>query len=146
MARKKARVKPKPEEISEISPDTERETEPNKENPTGKSSKKKAPTLTSTLSARSKASCGLSNKLKEKIVDIDADYICVNELAVVEYVEDMYKFYKSAENEGWVHNYIDSQPEINEKMRAILIDWLVQLHRKFELSSETFYLTVNIPD
>ncbi|CAA0839595.1 Cyclin-B1-4 [Striga hermonthica] len=101
---------PKPEEITEISPNTERETEPNKENPTGKSSKKKAPTLTSTLSARSKASCGLT------------------------------------ENEGWVHNYIDSQPEINEKMRAILIDWLVQLHSKFELSSETFYLTVNIPD
>ncbi|GER51921.1 cyclin [Striga asiatica] len=144
-ARKKATVKPKPEEIIEISPDTERVTEPNKEKPIGKSSKKKAPTLTSTLSARSKAACGLSNKLKEKIVDIDADDVN-NDLAAVEYVEDMYKFYKSAENEGWVHSYIDSQPEINEKMRAILVDWLVQVHSKFELSPETLYLTVNILD
>ncbi|KAL3646390.1 hypothetical protein CASFOL_011570 [Castilleja foliolosa] len=34
---------------------------------------------------------------------------------------------------------MDSQPEINEKMQAILIDWLVQVHGKFELSPETLY-------
>lgn len=41
---------------------------------------------------------------------------------------------------------MDSQPEINAKMRAILVDWLVQVHNKFELSQETLYLTINLVD
>ncbi|KAL7195256.1 hypothetical protein ACSBR1_035468 [Camellia fascicularis] len=41
---------------------------------------------------------------------------------------------------------MDSQPEINSKMRSILIDWLTEVHRKFELMLETLYLTVNIVD
>jgi hypothetical protein len=28
------------------------------------------------------------------------------------------------------------QPDINEKMRAILIDWLVEVHLKFKVSWE----------
>lgn len=50
------------------------------------------------------------------------------------------------QNESRPHNYIESQPELNEKMRAILIDWLVDVHQKFELSPEAFYLTINIID
>ena len=38
------------------------------------------------------------------------------------------------------------QPEINEKMRAILIDWLIQVHLRFGLLAETLYLTVTIID
>lgn len=41
---------------------------------------------------------------------------------------------------------MDSQPEINAKMRGILVDWLVQVHNKFELSQETLYLTINLVD
>ncbi|CAL5345112.1 unnamed protein product [Camellia sinensis] len=77
--------------------------------------------------------------------DIDAADVD-NELAVVKYVEDIYKFYKLTEGESQVHNYMDSQPEINSKMRSILIDWLTEVHRKFELMLETLYLTVNIVD
>lgn len=50
------------------------------------------------------------------------------------------------QNESRPHDYMDSQPEINDHMRAILVDWLVDVHRKFELSPETFYLTINIID
>lgn len=50
------------------------------------------------------------------------------------------------QTETRVHDYIDSQPEINEKMRAILIDWLIEVHHKFELNPETLYLTINIVD
>ena len=39
-----------------------------------------------------------------------------------------------------------SQPDINEKMRAILIDWLVEVHLKFKLLPDTLYLAVNILD
>ena len=42
--------------------------------------------------------------------------------------------------------YITKQEDINEKMRAILIDWLVEVHLKFKLMPETLYLTVNLID
>ncbi|CCW68418.1 unnamed protein product [Phytomonas sp. Hart1] len=38
------------------------------------------------------------------------------------------------------------QPEVNEKMRMILIDWLIDVHLKFKLHPETMYLTVNLID
>ncbi|PSR86757.1 G2/mitotic-specific cyclin-2 like [Actinidia chinensis var. chinensis] len=110
-----------------------------------RSSRKEVKTLTSILTARSKAACGLTNKPKDPVEDIDAAD-ADNELAVVEYVEDLYKFYKLTENESRVHDYMDSQPEINSKMRSILMDWLTEVHRKFELMPETLYLTINIVD
>ena len=42
--------------------------------------------------------------------------------------------------------YLSIHIEINEKMRAILIDWLIDVHFKFKLADETLYLTVNIID
>ena len=41
---------------------------------------------------------------------------------------------------------MSKQSDINEKMRAILIDWLVDVHLKFKLVNETFFLTVNLID
>ncbi|XP_022756246.1 G2/mitotic-specific cyclin S13-7-like isoform X1 [Durio zibethinus] len=109
------------------------------------SSRKEVKTLTSILSARSKAVCGLTNKPKDSIEDIDGADVG-NELAVTEYVDDIYKFYKLTEDEGRVHDYIDLQPDINAKMRSILMDWLIEVHRKFDLMPETLYLTMNIVD
>ena len=42
--------------------------------------------------------------------------------------------------------YLTKQSDINEKMRAILIDWLIEVHLKFKLLPETLFLTVNIID
>lgn len=42
--------------------------------------------------------------------------------------------------------YMDSQTDINGKMRAILIDWLVEVHLKYKMRSETLFLTVNLID
>lgn len=39
-----------------------------------------------------------------------------------------------------------SQPDITEKMRTILVDWLVEIHKQFDLAPETLYLTINIID
>merc|ERR1719498_2218902 len=38
------------------------------------------------------------------------------------------------------------QSDINEKMRGILIDWLVEVHLKYKLKPETLYLAVNVID
>ncbi|CAG9328287.1 unnamed protein product [Blepharisma stoltei] len=43
-------------------------------------------------------------------------------------------------------DYIKNQPGLSYKMRAILIDWLVSVHLKFKLLTETLYLTVNYID
>lgn len=144
-AQKKVTAKPKPEEVFDVesSPDKEKQKDKKKEGDAN--NKKKQHTLTSVLTARSKAACGITKKPKEEIIDIDAADVD-NELAAVEYLDDIYKFYKLVENESRPHDYIDSQPEINEKMRAILIDWLIDVHSKFDLSLETLYLTINIID
>jgi hypothetical protein len=38
------------------------------------------------------------------------------------------------------------QHHINEKMRAWLIEWIQQVHLRFDLCEETLYITVNIID
>ncbi|XP_044491032.1 G2/mitotic-specific cyclin-2-like [Mangifera indica] len=83
---------------------------------------------------------------EDPIVDIDSRD-SQNPLAVVEYVDDIYAFYSKSEISSCVYpNYMDNQADINEKMRAILIDWLIEVHYKFELMDETLFLTVNILD
>ncbi len=42
--------------------------------------------------------------------------------------------------------YMQHQPEITGNMRAILIDWLVDVHLKFELREDTLFLAVNLLD
>jgi hypothetical protein len=42
--------------------------------------------------------------------------------------------------------YMNDQNDINEQMRAILIDWLIEVHYRFRLKSETLFQTVWIID
>ncbi|KAF8112397.1 hypothetical protein N665_0064s0030 [Sinapis alba] len=83
---------------------------------------------------------------EERVINIDA---CdeKNPLAVVEYINDIYDFFKKSEELSCVPpNYMDNQQDLNERMRGILIDWLIEVHYKFELMEETLYLTVNVID
>lgn len=83
---------------------------------------------------------------EEPIMDIDS---CdkKNPLAAVEYIDDLQRFYEKAERTYHVPpNYMSQQFDINERMRGILIDWLIEVHYKFELMEETLYLTVNLID
>ena len=41
---------------------------------------------------------------------------------------------------------MSKQNDINEKMRMILIDWLIEVHLKFKLLPETLFLTINFID
>lgn len=68
-------------------------------------------------------------------------------LAVTEYVEDLYAFLREREVATRIdRRYMDSQPNVNERMRSILIDWLVEVHLKFKLVPDTLYLTVYLID
>ncbi|KAM1276285.1 hypothetical protein ACFX13_029527 [Malus domestica] len=138
--------KPKTEAVVVISSDEEEEKKEPVNRCKPEEVRKEVKTLTSILTARSKAmAIGVNSKPKEKIVEIDSADVN-DELAVVEYIDDLYKFYKLTEDDSRVHDYMESQPDINSKMRSILVDWLVEVHKKFELMPETFYLTVNILD
>ncbi|XP_073104895.1 G2/mitotic-specific cyclin S13-7-like isoform X2 [Elaeis guineensis] len=82
---------------------------------------------------------------KDHVHDIDA-LDAHDQLAVVDYVEDIYKFYKLAENSNRPNDYMESQVEINEEKRAILAEWLIEVHHKFGLMPEILYLTFYIFD
>ncbi|ANM61005.1 CYCLIN B2;4 [Arabidopsis thaliana] len=85
-------------------------------------------------------------EVEESVMDIDS---CDknNPLSVVEYINDIYCFYKKNECRSCVPpNYMENQHDINERMRGILFDWLIEVHYKFELMEETLYLTINLID
>ena len=42
--------------------------------------------------------------------------------------------------------YMKDQRDINENVRAILVDWIISVHAKFKLLQETLYLTINLID
>ncbi|KAL9272642.1 G2/mitotic-specific cyclin-1-like protein [Drosera capensis] len=112
---KTAVLSPTSVEVMEISPDTAVKTKKetaqrekamslsrssrNKETTMSlsRSSRNKVATMSSILAARSKAFSGVAEtKRKEPVIGIDAGDMD-NKLAVVEYVEDIYKFYKIME-------------------------------------------------
>jgi len=43
-------------------------------------------------------------------------------------------------------SYMSRQVEINDKMRGILVDWLIEVHSKFKLQYETLFITISIID
>ncbi|KAI8475552.1 MAG: B type mitotic cyclin [Monoraphidium minutum] len=70
-----------------------------------------------------------------------------NPLAEAGYAHDIYCYYRRVEPRFAVPcDYMTSQVEVNEKMRSILIDWLIEVHLKFKLMPETLYLTCNLID
>ena len=70
-----------------------------------------------------------------------------NPQACTEYVREMYHNYRKAEGVRAPNpNYMSKQTDISEKMRGILLDWLVEVHLKFKFEMPTLYLTANIID
>lgn len=68
-------------------------------------------------------------------------------LCATSYVQEMYEHFRIKEVSTSVRPvYMEDQSFINERMRSILVDWLVEVHLKFKLVPETLYLTINIID
>ena len=43
-------------------------------------------------------------------------------------------------------DYMSKQNEINESMRQVLIDWLIEVHFKFKMKAETLHIAINLLD
>jgi len=64
-----------------------------------------------------------------------------------EYQADIYAVLSGEEQARMPrHDYMDLQPDLNAKMRAILVDWLVEVAMKYKLKSETLFSAVSIVD
>ena len=44
------------------------------------------------------------------------------------------------------HTYMRNQKEINDQMRSILVDWIIDVHHKFGFTDETLFMTILIID
>ncbi|XP_061525617.1 G2/mitotic-specific cyclin-B3 [Phycodurus eques] len=63
-----------------------------------------------------------------------------------EYAKEVFDYLKSREEKFVLRNYMARQPNINGEMRAVLVDWLVEVQENFELYHETLYLAVKLTD
>ncbi|EDO15256.1 hypothetical protein Kpol_461p10 [Vanderwaltozyma polyspora DSM 70294] len=70
------------------------------------------------------------------------DVVMVSELS-----NDIFKYLRELEQRYKPNPYyMSSQSELKWSYRSTLIDWIVQVHARFQLLPETLYLTVNIID
>ena len=68
---------------------------------------------------------------------------------VGEYLEEIYMnllLEESQADKKPKFGYMNTQPEINEIMRAILIDWIIDVHLRFNLRQETLFMTIWLID
>ena len=83
------------------------------------------------------------------IKDIDKNKdIRYNLQRAKEYLKEIHQYLKKIESKGIaLSNYMSLiQTDINEKMRIILINWLIEVHFKFRLLNETLFICINIID
>lgn len=86
-----------------------------------------------------------SNGLPPGVTDIDKDDKSC--LAVAQFAPLIHQQFVKKELDFMADpTYMSKQQDITLKMRAILIDWLVDVHCKFRLRPETLFLTVNVID
>nr|KAF6499361.1 cyclin B2 [Molossus molossus] len=86
-----------------------------------------------------------SDALLCKIEDIDNED-WENPQLCSDYVKDIYQYLRQLEVLQTINPHFLDGRDINGRMRAILVDWLVQVHSKFRLLQETLYMCIAIMD
>jgi hypothetical protein len=134
---KKPKRAPVEEEVEE---DIENVLAPVKEDPIKVEVK---PTMTKNIDVIEEEELALDEDL---VPDLDKEDID-DPLMVSEYVVEIFEYLKELEIATMANpDYMDSQTELEWKMRGILVDWLLEVHTRFRLLPETLFLAVNIID
>ena len=141
----KKEIKPK-QEVKEIKENKEnKENVPNKVNTENKENKEnKKVTENKELK---KEYLDEDDKIRVKYFNISN----INNIQIPkEYINIIYYNLLKEEEKGINpmpdYTYMSRQKEINDKMRSILVDWIIDVHFKFGFTDETLFMTISIID
>ena len=141
----KKEIKPK-QEIKEIKENKEnKENVPNKVNTENKENKEnKKVTENKELK---KEYLDEDDKIRVKYFNISN----INNIQIPkEYINIIYYNLLKEEEKGINpmpdYTYMSRQKEINDKMKSILVDWIIDVHFKFGFTDETLFMTISIID
>ncbi|CAH2240481.1 jg24213 [Pararge aegeria aegeria] len=85
------------------------------------------------------------HKVPEGVVDFDKENWS-DPLQVSRYAMDIFTYLKSREPHFLIDDYLQRMKGITSWMRALLVDWMVEVQESFELNHETLYLAVKLVD
>nr|XP_029136850.1 cyclin-A2-like [Labrus bergylta] len=98
-----------------------------------------------TLDFPSAMDVSFDSPMDMSVVEGEEKTIDVNE--VPEYAAEIHTYLREMEVKTRPKaGYMKKQPDITNSMRAILVDWLVEVGEEYKLQSETLYLAVNYID
>lgn len=84
-------------------------------------------------------------ELPEGVEKVDEENLA-DPVQVALYAFDIFNYYKERELMFAVTPYMTGRKALTASMRAILVDWLVEVQENFELNHETLYLAVKLVD
>ncbi|XP_015482058.1 G2/mitotic-specific cyclin-B3 isoform X5 [Parus major] len=79
------------------------------------------------------------------VEDIDKEQLG-DPYANAEYAKEIFEYMREREEKFMLPDYMEKQTDISGDMRAILVDWMVEVQENFELNHETLYLAVKLVD
>ncbi|XP_052416744.1 G2/mitotic-specific cyclin-B2 isoform X2 [Carassius gibelio] len=103
------------------------------------------PSAGADVSMKEEELCQAFSKTLFPVEDIDEGDADMPQLCP-EYVKDIYAYLRCLEGQQSVRPRYMRGYDINGRMRALLVDWLIQVHSRFQLLQETLYMTVAILD
>lgn len=77
--------------------------------------------------------------------DFDAEN-WLDPFQVSHYAMDIFNYLKDRERLFPIGDYMEKQVCLSRWMRALLVDWMVEVQESFELNHETLYLAVKLVD
>lgn len=87
----------------------------------------------------------LDSPMDMSVIEGEEKAVNVNE--VPEYAAEIHTYLREMEEKTRPKaGYMKKQPDITTSMRAILVDWLVEVGEEYKLQNETLYLAVNYID
>ncbi|KAK9501562.1 hypothetical protein O3M35_012265 [Rhynocoris fuscipes] len=87
----------------------------------------------------------IKKKFDEKPVENIDEFYKDNLFLVPEYAENIYNYLRELELKYRIKKW-PFNSNVNEQMRATLIDWLVEIHLEYDLLQETLHLAVSLVD